>query len=340
MIISPRRIRTLLLITLVWVGACSKGAKDEPGTGQDSLQGALGGQPLEPFQFLLDWQAEPTYLGIYYAKATGEFAKLGLDVEIIESWGANQAVSAVAAGKYPISTASGGATILGYNSGADIVSLAVLYPRIPTVVYGLASTGIKTPKDLEGRTIGVYPSSITKNEFDAFVKRNGLDARKLKIESLSGADIPLVMAGKVDAVLHYTEMSPVAVELGSPAQGIAGAKTFELRLAEYGVAGYGLNIVTSRARYAREGARLQKVAAAAVAGYQTGCRDRTAAVDTLMRIFPQKDSIYVRQSWDRVCNLLGPNPGRQDAAGWQETIDVYRGLGLLTRNVSPAAVLP
>ena len=117
---------------------------------------------LEPFEILLDWQAEPTYIGVYYAKHLGEYQKLGLDVKITQSWGANQAVTAVAAGRYRLSTASGGATVLGYNNGEHMVSLAVLYPAVPSVVYGLASTGIKQPRDLEGKRIGIYPGSITK----------------------------------------------------------------------------------------------------------------------------------------------------------------------------------
>src|SRR5579863_9502475 len=110
---------------------------------------------LKPFDFLIDWQAEPTYLGIYYAKHLGEFERLGLDVSIVQSWGANQAVAAVAGGRYKIATASGGATVLGYNEGERIVSLGVVYPRISSVIYGLSSTGVKKPSDLEGKRIGI-----------------------------------------------------------------------------------------------------------------------------------------------------------------------------------------
>ena len=169
-------------------------------------------QKLVPFQFLLDWQPEPTYLGVYYAREKGYFRELGLDVEIVPSWGANQAVAAVAAGKYQISTASGGATVLGYNNGAKIVSLAVIYPHVPSVVYGLASKHIQDPQDLIGKRIGVYPGSITTNEFDAFLAANHIEKSKIDIISLSGGDIPLLLSDKLDAVLHYYEMSPVVVE--------------------------------------------------------------------------------------------------------------------------------
>lgn len=301
-----------------------------------------GTTPLKHFDFLIDWQAEPTYLGIYYAKHLGEFYKLGLDVNIVQSWGANQAVGAVAAGRYKISTASGGATVLAYNNGESIVSLGVLYPHISTVVYGLSSTNIRNPKDLEGKRIGIYPGSITKNEFDAFVRENGLDPRKMTVVSLSGSDLSLLLAHKVDAVLHYTEMAPVAAETDQsvPKPNSGGSKVFEILLADHGVKGYGLNLVTSRQSLDQDPALLKQVAAAAVNGYTVGCAHQDAAVSAFLEDFPDKSPEYVRESWSRVCTLVGLRPGEQTEQGWKDTIDQYRSLGLLTKPVEAKSILP
>ena len=297
---------------------------------------------LSQFEFLIDWQAEPTYLGIYYAKHLGEFERLGLDVTIVQSWGANQAVAAVAAGRYKIATASGGATVLGYNEGEQIVSLAVLYPRISSVIYGLSSTAVRVPSDLEGKRIGVYPGSITKNEFDAFVKENRLDPKKLNVVSLSGSDLTLLLAHKVDAVLHYTEMGPVAAEIDSsvPRSDPAKDKVFQFLLADYGVRGYGLNIITSRQSFNQNPKLSQQIADAAIEGYRAGCADRESAVKAFLQDFPQKNPAYVRESWNRVCLLVGRHPGAQSEQGWQDTIDQYRSLGLLHQPVEVKSILP
>jgi NitT/TauT family transport system substrate-binding protein len=295
---------------------------------------------LKPFQILLDWQPEPTYLGVYYAKDKGYFRELGLDAEIIPSWGANQAVSAVAAGKYPIATASGGATVLGYNSGAKIVSLAVLYPKIPSVVYGLAKTNVESPKNLEGKKVGIYPGSITANEFDAFVKANHLDKSKMNIVSLTGADIPLLMSGQIDAVLHYHEMSPVVVELDPQVPQVSGKRTFSLRLAENGVPGYGLNIVSSRDALMKDGDLIKRVTAAMVKGYEEARKNPDDAATVFARLFPDKDPNYIRASLKRVNEMLGDPIGAQDAQGWQTTINLYDSLGILTSKPTPADILP
>jgi NitT/TauT family transport system substrate-binding protein len=325
-----RRWNNFAVILLLWVITACKPPDQE------------GAKKLKSFDFLIDWQAEPTYLGVYYAKHLGEFERLGLDVNIVQSWGANQAVAAVAAGRYKISTASGGATVLGYNEGEQIVSLGVLYPRISSVVYGLSSANVLKPSDLEGKRIGIYPGSITKNEFDAFVKVNHLDPKRIRIISISGSDLSLLLAHKIDGVLHYTEMGPVAAEVDSsvPVVGQAKDKVFQLLLADYGVRGYGLDIVTSRQSYQQDPKFLQEVADATVEGYRAGCADREAAVKAFTEEFPQKNPAYVRESWNRVCALIGPHPGMQSEQGWQETIDQYRDLGLLSQPVEAKSILP
>ena len=100
--------------------------------------------------------------------------ELGLDVEVVESSGADAAAAAVAAGRYPIATASGGATITAAGRGASLVSTAVLYQRLPTVVYGLAAQDVGAPADLAGKRVGIYPDSTTRHEFAAFLSTAGI----------------------------------------------------------------------------------------------------------------------------------------------------------------------
>ena len=287
----------------------------------------------KPFDFLLDWQAEPTYLGVYLAKARGGFARLGLDVEIVQSWGANAAASAVAAGEYEIATASGGATVIANSNGARLVSTAVLYPRLPTVIYGLAEQGVRAPGDLIGKKVGVYAESINKNEFEAFLKIVGIAAEDIELVSIRGPDIPMLLDGQADAVLHYFEMSPTRLTLER--------ETFRLSLDEYGVKGYSLNLITSAETYARERELIDSVTAAVLDGYREGCADQTAAVQTFLEIFPDKDVQYVEKSWASVCAFIGADVGRQTAEGWQTTIDLYGSVGLLGNTpVAPADILP
>jgi len=219
------------------IGLSSACGAPPPHAGAD-----LTSEALEPFAFLIDWQAEPTYIGVYLARETGGFRRLGLDVEIVETMGADAAAAAVTAGRYPVATAAGGATTTAIGRGASLVSTAVLYQRLPTVVYGLAAQEIDEPSDLAGKRVGIYPDSTTRHEFAVFLGTAGIPADDVETVPIDGPDLPLVRGGQVDAAVNYVEMSPTELALRE--------ETFEIPLANHGVDAYGLNVIASRAAWA------------------------------------------------------------------------------------------
>lgn len=287
---------------------------------------------IEPFRFLIDWQAEPTYIGVYLAREQGLFRRLGLDVEIVESSGADAAAAAVAAGRYPVATASGGATITAVAGGASLVSTAVVYQRLPTVVYGLAGQGVAAPSDLAGKRVGVYPDSTNSHEFLVFLSAAGMAAEDVETVPIDGPDLPLVLGGQVDAAVNYVEMSPTELALQE--------ETFQLALAEHGVDAYGLNVIASRAAWEDDPDLIEGLTAAVVEGYRIACADLPAAARTFLDLFPDRDSRYVDASLAEVCALVGDDVGVQTEDGWRTTIDVYAAAGLLETAVTPGDVLP
>ena len=80
---------------------------------------------------------------------------------------------------YPIGTASGAATVTAVSRGAALVSTAVLYQRLPTVIYGLADQGVDAPADLAGKRVGVHPDSTTRHEFAVFLGIAGVRAEDI-----------------------------------------------------------------------------------------------------------------------------------------------------------------
>ena len=287
---------------------------------------------LEPFSFLIDWQAEPTYIGVYLARELGLFRRLGLDVEVVESSGADAAAAAVSAGRYRIATASGGATITAIGRGASLVSTAVLYQRLPTVVYGLAEQDVDTPSDLAGKRVGIYPDSTNRHEFAVLLSVAGMHAGDVETVPIDGPDVPLIESGEMDAAVNYVEMSPTELALRE--------ETFQLRLADHGVAAYGLNVIASRAALSDDGVLIKGLTAAVVEGYRRACADQPTAAGVFLALFPEKDPRYVNASLSHVCALVGDDVGLQTADGWRATIDVYATAGLLDRPMGPDDVLP
>jgi ABC-type nitrate/sulfonate/bicarbonate transport system substrate-binding protein len=136
---------------------------------------------LEKIEILLDWKALPTYAGFYLARQLGAFERRGLEVKFAETQGALSSAAMIGEGKqYWIGASSGIATAIGRSKGQPIKSLAVYYPKTPTVIFTRTEDRIAHPRDLYGKTLGLVPGSITNEELRALVAANKLDRSKIK----------------------------------------------------------------------------------------------------------------------------------------------------------------
>ena len=310
---------------------------------QDEASEAAGGD-LKPLDFVIDWLPGPTYLGVYYAVDIGEFEKAGYLTTVRVIQGANRVVGSIGAGTYLVGIASGAATVLGRgheNDSVPIKSLGVLYKDIPSAVYGIASkTMAKTPKDLEGMTVGLYPGSITNDEFGAFIKANNLDANKINKIAITSSEGILLTDGTVDAVLQYTELNPAEFDVDENIPKVEGKRTWRLMLRDHGVKSYGVNLVTSEKALAEQGEELKKIAQAVFNGYKKACENKDDAVSRFIDRFPDKNKTYVNHGFTIVCDQLIQPIGSQTNQGWQDTIDLFVGLGLLKEgSVKPQDVI-
>jgi NitT/TauT family transport system substrate-binding protein len=288
---------------------------------------------------LIDWLPEPTYLGVYYAADLGLYDQAGLDVRIENVQGANRAVAALGSGGFDISTASGAATALSYNERQDILSVGVIYPKVATAVYGLSTSPVRTPADLAGKRVGIYPGSINNQEFAAFLERNGVDPARVEIVALSGSDVALLLEGRIDAAVNYAELSPEQLRTQLARLG-RREQVWSIRLADSVDLGYGLNIVTTRAKASSRPEVIQRLSSAIYEGYRQGCARPAEAVAAFVRRFPEMNPSYVSQSWRVVCAQLAQPLGAQAVEGWRNTIAAVRRFGLLRNNgPSPEAIM-
>ena len=321
------------LFALILLAGCGQ-------SDQEKTSEAAGGD-LKPLEFIIDWLPGPTYIGVYYAIDIGEFEKAGYLTTVRVIQGANRAISAIGAGKYPIGIASGAATVLGRGNETPIKSLGVLYKDIPSVVYGIASkTMAKKPKDLEGMTIGLYPGSITNDEFKAFIEANNLDKNKINKVAITGTEGSLLMDGAVDAVLQYTELNPAEFDVDQSLPKVEGKRTWRLMLQDYGVKSYGVNLVTSDKALEEQGEGLKKIAQAVFNGYEKACKNKDDAVSKFVNKFPEQNKNYIKHGFTIVCEQLIQPIGSQTEEGWQDTIDLFVSLGLLKEgSVKPQDVI-
>jgi len=295
---------------------------------------SVNAQTLQHVDVLIDWKPAPTYAGFFIAGETGAFKRRGLNVRIVEGHGATVAAEMIAAGKeYWIGSSSASATAIGRSRGLPIRSLAVYYRRTPTVLYSRAEDRIDAPRDLTGKRVGLVSGSTTVDEYRALLVANRLDRTRIKeveVDRDSNALVDL----KVDALLDYEEIGPAELQA-------QGKRVAVMRLADFGVRLYGLNLVVNEIAWTSSPQRqrtARMVEEAVQEGYQF-VRDRPAeAAAIFSKLFPDLSPRYVELSMQIVSRQLAVPIGNQTRIGWEDTLKALSSLRLLERAVSAEEV--
>jgi ABC-type nitrate/sulfonate/bicarbonate transport system substrate-binding protein len=291
-------------------------------------------QSVDNVDLLLDWKAAPTYAGFYIAREIGAFRKRGVEVRLVEGHGATAAAELIGKGNdYWIGSSSGAATAIGRAKGQAVRSLAVYYRRTPTVIFARAEDHIDAPRDLVGKKIGLVPGSVTIDEYRALLLANRIDRTRISEVEVEWSGKSL-LDRKVDALVDYEEITP--------AQMIAdGQKISIMRLADFGVRLYSLNLIVNDDAWAAPGRKAvaRKIAEALQEGFGL-VRDRPREAATIFkRLFPDVAPRYADQSMITVGRQLGTlQIGLQTRVGWEDTLKILTTLGLLARPVGPEEV--
>src|SRR3954467_1927017 len=105
----------------------------------------------------LNWYFGGLQVPFYYGKEKGFYKEEGIDLTINEGRGSANTVQVVAAGSDAFGLADSSSLIATAAKGAEIKSVMSVLSSTGYSVVSLASTGIKTPKDLEGKKFAVSP---------------------------------------------------------------------------------------------------------------------------------------------------------------------------------------
>jgi NitT/TauT family transport system substrate-binding protein len=164
----------------------------------------------------LDWIYQGPNSGFMVAKDKGFYDEAGLNVDMGPGKGSGSTAQLIASKTSQFGFADGFVVGAGVAKGMELVMVASMYRRNPTAAIVLTESGIKSPKDLEGKTIGIAPGGTQFQQWPAFVKGCKLDNDKIKVINVDPAGtVPALVAGKVQAVASYAQGAVPGIELRS-----------------------------------------------------------------------------------------------------------------------------
>src|ERR1700750_78832 len=134
----------------------------------------------------LDWKFEGPSAPYFVAIDKGYYKAEGLNVTIDSGPGSVAGIARVAAGTYPIGffDINSLAKFQDQNPDKKVQAVLMIYDRPTFAIATTSKTGITKPKDLEGRVLGAPAADGAYAQWKAFVKENGIDDSKVKIENV------------------------------------------------------------------------------------------------------------------------------------------------------------
>jgi ABC-type nitrate/sulfonate/bicarbonate transport system substrate-binding protein len=214
---------------------------------------------------------------------------------------------------------------LARAKGRDIVGVMAVVQRPLAAV--LAQPGIRTPRDLEGKHVGVTGLPSDDAVLASIVRGAHGDPRRVRKVTIGFDAVPALLARRVDAATAFWNVEGVAVQARRP--GIR-----EFRVDDYGAPPYPeLVLCATRAELRDDPAVVQAAVRALRRGYTEALADPESAVGALVDAVPGLDRRTIQRQFDAVEDALaeGPNgygvldPGTLRAwARWEAQFGIVR----------------
>lgn len=291
--------------------------------------------PAEKIQFQNWWVWQPNTSPFWLAIDSGFYKAEGLDVNYVEGKGSSYAIQAVGANKADIGVSDLGTAAFGISKKTPIKAIFSFLQSGPQAVISHRETGIKNPKDLDGKRLAFGPADSGWILFPAFASANGIDMSKIIQVSAGPASMrQLLLAKKVDAILNYFTSVP---EMAS-----RGADLTYLRYADYKVSLLGGGLIAHTETLKNRGAMLRKFVKATTKEFAEAMKDPETSITGLMKRAPMtvsKKNIAI-QNLKMSLSLLHTKRSKGKAIGWMDRKDWESTIHLLAkyRKMKPLAV--
>jgi len=234
-------------------------------------------------RFTLDWLPQAPQAIFLLAKEKGYFKQAGLDVTIQRGFGSSDAIVKVAGGQFEIGLADV-STLIKFNAENPekrLITFYQYYDSTLTVVVGRKDRGINVPKDLEGKTLGSPEGEGSRVLFPAFAAANGVDASKVKWETVNPQLRESMLAkGNFDAIGGFTS----TVLLNLEQLGVKPEAITVMPYANFGLDLYGTALVTTPAYAQKNPEVLRGFVKAVVRATRDALANPTEAISVLKKL--------------------------------------------------------
>lgn len=275
------------------------------------------------------WKLKGEYAPLFVALDKGYFAAEGLDVDLAEGQGAQTVLRLIAAGTENIGYGPAVAAAQAVSQGMPVKVGALYQTKAPMGVISFPDVPLKSPKDLEGKRIGISVGETFTDMLEPFTKINNIDLSKItRIQMDNSARTSQFLSRKVDVMSVYLSNELPVLEQRT------GVKFNVMRVADHGLNLVGASYYVSN-DYAKQNPQaVSKLLRATARGYADAMKDPKAAAEIMNKYMKVKENTevllaQVKATVESTNAPAGRPIGWQNEADWKTTLDLLQSTGAI-----------
>ncbi len=314
-------LRALATALAALAVACSPKPAQEPAPGRTSIR------------FATDWKAQAEHGGFYQALASGEYARRGLDVTIVQGGPGVNVPQLLTAGAVDLGMGSNSFIVMNLaREQAPLKAVAAFMQKDPQVLIAHPDPAVKSLADLKGRPILLADASVS--AFWVWLKAK-YDFSDDQVRKYTFNAAPF-LADKRAVQQGYLTSEPYTIEKQ------AGLKPKVFLLADEGYPGYATMVLAPDKLIAANPAAVQAFVDASAQGWNDYLTGDPAAADALIKQHnPEMTDDLLAQARDKLRAYHIVEGDQQAAVGtmtdarWQAFFDVAAAQGVYPRTLDP-----
>ncbi|MFN8413838.1 MAG: ABC transporter substrate-binding protein [Anaerolineales bacterium] len=318
---------TALLVITLFISACG----NLPGVTSASA---------DKVTVQLSWFHGVEYAGFYTALEKGYYADENIEVTLNAGGPDINPIDEVQNGKAQLGIISGDSLIIAKTKQQNFVAVGAIFRNNPMAITTLKSENIQKPKDLVGKTIGVYSLDLSNYSdllFLALMSRTGLERDSMNyalIEDFQGANE--IKSGKMDAMsgMFATDQQVMAKQAGDDLNIMGIAK-------DYGVDGYINTTFTTEEFTQTNPELLTRMMRATMKGYQYAIEHPEEVAAFPLKYDKTLDLTYQQEVMKVQIPFIdtGNGPlGSMDESIWKTTEDILLEFKLISSPIDLSTI--
>ena len=296
---------------------------------------ALRAAAVEPVAvtFQLDWKPTAQFAGLLLARERGWYREAGIDLSLRPIPKDEGVVSNVVAHPRWLGSVESGVLLQARSSGMPVKAIGTMLQGTPICLLSLKSAGIRSPRDLVGKRIGVHADGDEAVKY--LLQRAGLDRRRVEVEVV-GYDLTPLLNGRYAAVQGYSIDEGVALRQ-------AGHDLDVLHLHDHGYAAYGQVYFTSEAFLKSDTPLLRRFLDVSRRGWAAAILEPDIIAGMVVATVPGTDRAHQRGTVEALIPMLtregGPGSmGRMRRKTWEQAVADFNALPTTTRRLKVADI--